>query len=169
MKKELFTKKEDWNDSHATIWVSGATAKQIIRLAKEYDDDGEYFFNGTVEDNGLISFDLTTSDHRSICDEFSEQIEDAVFYSFSAWDEHDLYASQNGSQYTKYAIRTDEAPYIDDPSPLGDFEKEDFCELQFENIFAWDFTVLDENGKDLFSVGAGDFALQEIDNIWNKQ
>lgn len=169
MKKELFTKKEDWSTSHTTMWVKGATAEQIIEAAKEFDPKGEHFFNGEADDNGLISFEVSTWDHRALCDELSAQIEGTVFYSFMSWEEHDLYASKDGGQFTNYIIRTDEAPYIDDPSCLEDFEEDDFCELQYENIFSWDFTVLTEEETELFSVGAGDFALQEIDNIWNKQ
>ena len=169
MKTELFTKKEDWNDSHAIMWVEGATAEQIIEAAKEIDPQGEHFFNGEVEENGLISFEVSTWDHRALCDELSAQIEDAVFYSFVSWEEHDLYASKDGRQFTDYIIRTNEAPCIDDPSCLEDFEEEDFCELPYENIFSWEFTVLNEDGTDLFSAGAGDFALQEIDRIWNKE
>ena len=41
--------------------------------------------------------------------------------------------------------------------------------MQYEGIFCWEFTVLDEKGKELFSIGSGDFALQEIDDIWNKR
>ena len=42
-------------------------------------------------------------------------------------------------------------------------------EFQNKGIFCWNFTVLNRKGNTLFSAGAGDFALQEIDAIWNKR
>ena len=167
--KHFFTTKDEWSDNYSTMWVEGATAEQIIEVAKALDPNGEHFFNGEADENGLISFEVSTWDHRALCDELSAQVEDAVFYSFLSQDENDLYASKDGSQFSDYIIRTDEAPYIDDPSCLEDYEEDDFCELQYENIFSWEFTVLNKGRTELFSVGAGDFALQEIDNIWNKQ
>lgn len=164
----MFENKEEWSSAYSHIWVYGATAEQMIETAKKYKDYEEYFFNGT-ENNGLVYFDFDSADNRGICDELSAQIEGAVFFGFTSWDENDFYASKNGSHFLDYRIRTEEPPFLDDPSRLEDFEEEDFCELQYEGIFCWEFIVLDDKGQKLFSVGAGDFALQEIDDIWNKR
>ena len=166
--KNFFKAKDEWDSAHSHIWVYGATAEQMINAAKEYEDYEEYFFNDT-ENDGLVYFDMDSGDNRGMCDELSAHIEGAIFFGFCSWDENDFYASKNGSHFTGYSVRTDESPFIDEPSILEDFEEEDFCELQYEGIFCWEFTVLDEKGKELFSIGSGDFALQEIDDIWNKR
>lgn len=146
----------------------GATAEQVIEIAKQYEEYEEYFYNGT-EDNGIIYFDLDSEYTRGMCDELSTQIKDAIFFGFCSWDGNDFYASRNGNQFTGYNIRSDEAPFIDDPSILEDFEDEDYGKFQNKGIFCWNFTVLNRKGNTLFSAGAGDFALQEIDAIWNKR
>ena len=173
--KEFFEKKESWYHSYATIWVEGATVEQILEVAKSIDPNGDCYFNGEVCDNRLICFDVLIRElpmfaynYRDLCDELSAEIKGAVFYGFVFWYVKEIYASKNGLHFTNYTIRTDVAPYIDDTSYFEDFGEDDFAELQEAEIFYWDFTVIGENGEDVFQIGANDFSVQEIDNIWNK-
>lgn len=165
----FFEIRDEWSKNHATVWVYGTTPEKLMEATAEYSDRDTCFFNGEYR-NGVITFDLCVSNVRLACDELSAKIPEATFYSFESWDENDFYASKDGRHYIGYSIKSEGAPYIDNLAMLEDFvDTESFYELHFANVFSWEFTVLDESKQELFTLGAGNFSLEEVNAIWNKQ